>query len=48
MTIKQEQEPFLEKEEYPWILGNLKIIFMKMENQDVLTVTYIDTYQKNA
>ena len=42
MTIKQEQEQYLENKEHPWILGKLKIALMKMEDQDVSTATHID------
>ena len=43
MTIKWEQEQYLEDGEYPWILENPKITLTKMGNQSVSTVTYIDT-----
>ena len=48
MTIKQEQEQHLEDEKHLWTLGSLEIILMKIGNQDVSTVMYMNIWQKNA
>ena len=43
MTIKQEQEQYLEDGEYPWILENPETTSIKMENQSVSIAIYINT-----
>jgi len=46
MTIKLEQELYIEKKEHLWILGSSEIISIKIGNQDVSTVIHMGIWQR--
>jgi len=45
MTTRQKQEPHIEEEDYPWILGNQRIT-SRMGSLDTSIVIYMDIWQK--